>query len=83
MLKAQIPAILDHIADGIQELHQFRNFIKDRSQIEKDYAQKLENLARKYSPTSRINSAETAEDLEWSTAGKYVFVDNALKWGMQ
>ncbi|KAI9492598.1 hypothetical protein BDB00DRAFT_827311 [Zychaea mexicana] len=70
-LKCQVPAIVDYISDGIQQLNQFRNFVRDRSQIEKDYAQKLDNLARKYAPSVKNNNAEQAtmgEDAEWAGA---------------
>ncbi|KAI9480354.1 MAG: hypothetical protein EXX96DRAFT_481652 [Benjaminiella poitrasii] len=70
-LKDQIPSILKYVGDGIQSLHQFRNFIKDRSTIERDYAQKLESLTRKYKTghTRRFihtssNSADGHQD-EW------------------
>ncbi|KAI9268257.1 hypothetical protein BDA99DRAFT_505321 [Phascolomyces articulosus] len=67
-LKCQIPAIVDYLSDGIQQLTQFRNFVRDRSQIEKDYAQKLENLARKYSPSSPKNEVNMNDDTEWAGA---------------
>ncbi|KAI7852598.1 hypothetical protein BDC45DRAFT_607176 [Circinella umbellata] len=66
-LKCQIPAIVDYISDGIQQLQQFRNFVRDRSQIEKDYAQKLENLAKKYSPSSKNAEVNMNEDADWTS----------------
>ncbi|KAI8144182.1 hypothetical protein BJV82DRAFT_608592 [Fennellomyces sp. T-0311] len=65
-LKCQIPAIVDYVGDGVQQLTQFRNFVRDRSQIERDYAQKLDNLARKYASTARNNETTNGDDTEWS-----------------
>ncbi|KAI7902151.1 uncharacterized protein BX663DRAFT_436127 [Cokeromyces recurvatus] len=47
-LKDQIPSIVKYVGDGIQSLYQFRNFIRDRATIEREYAQKLESLTKKY-----------------------------------
>ncbi|KAI9357879.1 hypothetical protein BD770DRAFT_420032 [Pilaira anomala] len=69
-LKDQIPSILTYVGDGIQSLTQFRNFIKDKSSIEREYAQKLENLTKKYK-SSKKNVATTPgidsqqDDWDW------------------
>ncbi|KAI8971438.1 hypothetical protein BDF20DRAFT_679072 [Mycotypha africana] len=47
-LKDQIPLIVKYVGDGIESLHQFRSFLKERSNIEREYAQKLEQLSKKY-----------------------------------
>ncbi|KAI9318827.1 hypothetical protein BX666DRAFT_1855230, partial [Dichotomocladium elegans] len=57
----QIPAILDYVNDGIQQLHRFRNYVKDRAQVEREYAQKLESLAKKYQQTKPSSTGES----EW------------------
>lgn len=69
-LKDQIPNILTYVGDGIQTLTQFRNFIKDKSNIEREYAQKLDNLARKYKSHGKKSvSTPTGdahqEDYDW------------------
>lgn len=66
----QIPNILNYVGDGIQTLTQFRNFIKDKSNIEREYAQKLDNLARKYKSNAKKSvSTPTGdahqEDYDW------------------
>ncbi|RUS22260.1 hypothetical protein BC937DRAFT_89863 [Endogone sp. FLAS-F59071] len=43
-----IPAIVQHVGDGIGLLSEFRDFVKERAQIEKDYADKLEKLTKRY-----------------------------------
>lgn len=37
------------VQSGIHFLNDFRDFIKERAQIEKEYAQKIEALVKKYS----------------------------------
>ncbi|KAI8996810.1 hypothetical protein BDB01DRAFT_845530 [Pilobolus umbonatus] len=66
-LKDQIPSILNYVGDGIQSLMQFRSFIKDRASIERDYAQKLENLSKKYKGNVNNKKSATANELndEW------------------
>ena len=73
--KCQVPAIVDYISDGIQQLQQFRNFVRDRSQIEKDYAQKLENLAKKYSPSAKNAEVNMNDDADWTSAdSRWIFL---------
>lgn len=62
----QVTAILDHVGEGIQELHRFRAFVKERSQIEKDYAQKLENLAKKY--TKKLDAEDNVAESRYSVS---------------
>ncbi|RCH91684.1 hypothetical protein CU098_007902, partial [Rhizopus stolonifer] len=52
-LKDQVPSILDYVGQGITSLSQFRAFIKEKSHIEREYAQKLENLTKKYKPNKK------------------------------
>ncbi|CAG8434589.1 6981_t:CDS:10 [Ambispora gerdemannii] len=47
-LKDQVTAVNQFVQSGIQFLNDIRDFIKERAQIEKDYAHKLETLAKKY-----------------------------------
>ncbi|KAF9933739.1 hypothetical protein FBU30_004540 [Linnemannia zychae] len=47
-LKDQIPVINQHIVNGISFLNEFRDFCKERANIERDYAHKIETLVRKY-----------------------------------
>ncbi|ORX50447.1 SH3-domain-containing protein [Hesseltinella vesiculosa] len=67
-LQDQIPTIVDYVTDGIQSLNQFRSFVRDRSQLERDYAQKLENIARKYkiATTKKQGEVPNADDNEWN-----------------
>ncbi|KAI8877427.1 hypothetical protein K501DRAFT_278482 [Backusella circina FSU 941] len=64
-LKDQVPTILSHVGDGIHSLSQFRNFIKDKNAIEREYAQKLEHLTRKYKSASKQKLAENTTQDEW------------------
>ncbi|KAL0072954.1 hypothetical protein F4703DRAFT_1901465 [Phycomyces blakesleeanus] len=66
-LKNHAPAIIEHVGDGIQSLNQMRNFARDRSHIEREYAQKLESLAKKYKQNSRSRSNDLAtNDNDWN-----------------
>ncbi|CAG8462865.1 5780_t:CDS:10 [Paraglomus occultum] len=47
-LKDQIPIVNQFVQNGIQFLGEFRDFIKERAAIEKEYASKLEAFAKKY-----------------------------------
>ncbi|CAG8725377.1 5701_t:CDS:2, partial [Ambispora leptoticha] len=44
----QVVAVNQFVQGGIQFINDIRDFIKERAQIEKDYAHKLETLAKKY-----------------------------------
>ncbi|CAG8633452.1 10160_t:CDS:10 [Dentiscutata erythropus] len=48
-LKDQVTFISQFIQSGIQFLNEFRDFVKERAQIEKEYASKIDALAKKYS----------------------------------
>ncbi|KAI8370561.1 uncharacterized protein BYT42DRAFT_582860 [Radiomyces spectabilis] len=63
-LKDQIPAITEYVGDGIQSLQQLRQFVRERSNIEREYAQKLENLAKKYKGSGKKATMTDASD-EW------------------
>ncbi|KAI9284157.1 hypothetical protein BC943DRAFT_326454 [Umbelopsis sp. AD052] len=82
-LKDQVPLIADHVGDGIAFLDEFRSFAKDRLQLEKDYAQKLESLCRKYNSkkqkvTTKSSSAQPArQDDEWDWTDKSSTTSNA------
>ncbi|KAF9405191.1 hypothetical protein BGZ94_003713 [Podila epigama] len=47
-LKDQIPVINQHLVNGISFLNEFRDFCKERANIERDYAHRIEGLVRKY-----------------------------------
>ncbi|KAF9108952.1 hypothetical protein BGX29_000040 [Mortierella sp. GBA35] len=47
-LKDQIPTINQHLVNGISFLNEFRDFCKERANIERDYAHRIEALVRKY-----------------------------------
>ncbi|CEP09015.1 hypothetical protein [Parasitella parasitica] len=64
-LKDQVPSILKYVSDGIHSLTQFRNFLKERSSIEREYAQKLDALSRKYKSTNKKTSSTTDQQDEW------------------
>ncbi|CAO3609015.1 unnamed protein product [Cunninghamella echinulata] len=66
-LQDQVPAIVDYISDGIHSLNQFRNFVRDISHLERDYAQKLDNIAKKYKTAATKKQLESlnTEDNEW------------------
>ncbi|KAG2195795.1 hypothetical protein INT46_003437 [Mucor plumbeus] len=65
-LKDQVPSILKYVGDGIHSLTQFRNFIKERSSIEREYAQKLDNLSRKYKThNKKIGNATDQQQEDW------------------
>ncbi|CAO3624271.1 unnamed protein product [Cunninghamella blakesleeana] len=66
-LQDQVPAIVDYISDGIHSLNQFRNFVRDMSHLERDYAQKLENIAKKYKTAAKKQvDSVGVEDSEWN-----------------
>ncbi|KAG0006715.1 hypothetical protein BGZ65_004795 [Modicella reniformis] len=44
----QIPTINQHLLSGIAFLNEFRDFCKERANIERDYAHRIDGLARKY-----------------------------------
>jgi len=75
-----VPLIADHVADGIAFLDEFRSFAKDRLQLEKEYAQKLEGLCRKYNSkrqkvTTKSSSAQPArpdDEWDWTDKSRYV-----------
>jgi len=75
-LKDQVPTIAEHVADGIAFLDEFRSFAKDRIQIEKEYAQKMEGLCRKYNSKRQKVAAKpvTAQTIrtedEWDWTDK-------------
>ncbi|CAB4486141.1 uncharacterized protein OCT59_022264 [Rhizophagus irregularis] len=48
-LKDQVSSVNQFVQSGIHFLNDFRDFIKERAQIEKEYAQKIEALVKKYS----------------------------------
>ncbi|KAL7310474.1 Protein BZZ1 [Mucor circinelloides] len=68
-LKDQVPSILKYVGDGINSLTQFRNFIKERSSIEREYAQKLDTLSRKYKAHSSNkktgNTTDQQDEWDW------------------
>ncbi|CAG8576472.1 4892_t:CDS:10 [Diversispora eburnea] len=47
-LKDQVSTVNQYIQNGIQFMHEFREFVKERAQIEKEYASKIEGLAKKH-----------------------------------
>lgn len=71
-----MPTIAEHVADGIAFLDEFRSFAKDRIQIEKEYAQKMEGLCRKYNSKRQKVAAKpvTAQTIrtedEWDWTDK-------------
>ncbi|CAI2169478.1 9273_t:CDS:10 [Funneliformis geosporum] len=48
-LKDQVSSVNQFVQSGIQFLNEFKDFIKERAQIEKEYAQKIEILVKKHS----------------------------------
>ncbi|KAI9242515.1 MAG: hypothetical protein BYD32DRAFT_362651, partial [Podila humilis] len=44
----QVPVINQHLVNGISFLNEFRDFCKERANIERDYAHRIEGLVRKY-----------------------------------
>ncbi|PKY45865.1 FCH-domain-containing protein [Rhizophagus irregularis] len=48
-LKDQVSSVNQFVQSGIHFLNDFRDFVKERAQIEKEYAQKIEALVKKYS----------------------------------
>ncbi|KAG0296963.1 hypothetical protein BGZ96_007999 [Linnemannia gamsii] len=58
-LKDQIPAINQHLVNGISFLNEFRDFCKERANIERDYAHKIEALVRKYQHKKEKKTANT------------------------
>lgn len=81
--KDQVPSILKYVGDGIHSLTQFRNFIKERSSIEREYAQKLDTLSRKYKTHNRKTGNTTdqqQEDWDWDDTSRFEIV-NILNYG--
>ncbi|KAF9583613.1 hypothetical protein BGW38_009039 [Lunasporangiospora selenospora] len=58
-LKDQIPTINQHLVNGISFLNEFRDFCKERANIERDYAHRTEALVRKYQSKREKKSAQT------------------------
>lgn len=56
---------MDYVSQGIQTLSQFRSFLKEKSNIEREYAQKLESLTKKYKPKSAQQQQQQQQD-EWN-----------------
>ncbi|KAI3654933.1 hypothetical protein MP228_000313 [Amoeboaphelidium protococcarum] len=48
-LKDQLPVIDKYTQNGLTLAQEIRDFIKERSQLEKDYAHKLDSLSKRYS----------------------------------
>jgi hypothetical protein len=75
-LKDDIPTIIDYIGDGIQSLNQLRSFLKEKSSIEREYAQKLENLTKKYRNHNKKTlegqqqQQNTSDEWEWEDSGR-------------
>lgn len=46
--KDQIPLISKHIGVGVQFISDFREFVKERAVLEREYSNKLEGLVKKY-----------------------------------
>ncbi|RUS30762.1 hypothetical protein BC938DRAFT_478989 [Jimgerdemannia flammicorona] len=67
-----IPAIVQHVGDGIGLLHELRDFVKERAQIEKEYADKLEKLTKRYAvnknkrKSNNDKQEKLDEDDEWA-----------------
>ncbi|KAL1925433.1 uncharacterized protein VTP21DRAFT_316 [Calcarisporiella thermophila] len=47
-LKDPVPIISEHLQNGIHFVDDCREFVKERAQIEREYSQRLEALAKKY-----------------------------------
>ncbi|OAC99873.1 hypothetical protein MUCCIDRAFT_165699 [Mucor lusitanicus CBS 277.49] len=79
-LKDQVPSILKYVGDGINSLTQFRNFIKERSSIEREYAQKLDTLSRKYkthhSSKKAGSAADQQDEWDWDDTSRLRLVDD-------
>ncbi|KAF9895886.1 hypothetical protein BX616_008623, partial [Lobosporangium transversale] len=56
----QIPVINQHIVNGIAFLSEFRDFCKERANIERDYAHRIEALVRKYQHKKEKKNAHNA-----------------------
>ncbi|KAF9136636.1 hypothetical protein BGX30_010981 [Mortierella sp. GBA39] len=61
-LKDQIPTINQHIVNGISFLNEFRDFCKERANIERDYAHRIEALVRKYQHKKEKKTALTTQN---------------------
>ncbi|KAI8078836.1 uncharacterized protein BX664DRAFT_380965 [Halteromyces radiatus] len=79
-LQDQIPAINDYVGEGLQSLNQFRNFVRDKSHLEREYAQKMEHLAKKYKTAKKqtldTTTISTNDDMEWDDSTS----TSALAW---
>ncbi|GJJ77311.1 formin-binding protein 1 [Entomortierella parvispora] len=58
-LKDQIPTINQHLVNGVAFLNEFRDFCKERANIERDYAHRIETLVRKYQHKKEKKTALT------------------------
>ncbi|KAF8942128.1 hypothetical protein BGZ47_006803 [Haplosporangium gracile] len=61
-LKDQIPTINQHLVNGISFLNEFRDFCKERANIERDYAHRVEALVRKYQHKKEKKIALTTQN---------------------
>ncbi|KAF9155061.1 hypothetical protein BG015_011199 [Linnemannia schmuckeri] len=61
-LKDQIPTINQHLVNGISFLNEFRDFCKERANIERDYAHRIEALVRKYQHKKEKKNAHTTQN---------------------
>ncbi|KAL7751571.1 Protein BZZ1 [Sorochytrium milnesiophthora] len=48
-LRDALPLVSNHIANGLQFMHDFREFVKERSAVEREYAKNLDALVRRHS----------------------------------
>ncbi|KAG9072159.1 hypothetical protein KI688_006383 [Linnemannia hyalina] len=61
-LKDQIPTINQHLVNGISFLSEFRDFCKERANIERDYAHRIEALVRKYQHKKEKKTAHATQN---------------------
>jgi hypothetical protein len=76
--KDQVPVIADHVADGIAFLDEFRSFAKDRLQLEREYAQKLDTLCKKYnSKRQKVAATKSAVTQTIRTEDEWDWTDKS------
>ncbi|KAF9971625.1 hypothetical protein BGZ73_005417 [Actinomortierella ambigua] len=62
-LKDQIPLINQHLLNGISFVNEFRDFCKERANIERDYAHRIDALVKKYQLKKEKKHAATQSAL--------------------
>ncbi|CAJ0626666.1 10806_t:CDS:10 [Entrophospora sp. SA101] len=88
-LKDQFSNVNQFVQGGIQFLNEFRDFLKERAQIEKEYAHKIEGLVKKHSSkrdkkvivmSIGESASSIATDFDINKDSRYYFCTTLKAW---